>query len=108
MTEGRPSRVSRGGCWNRGRLGVRVARRIIEDPDDRYESRGIRLVEVVEDPAPAPAAMRSYRISRGECWNNFPQFARVASRVKDDPGYRNYFLGIRLVEVVEDEKEGST
>ena len=107
MTEGRPSRVSRGGCWSRGRLGVRVARRIIEDPDDRYESRGIRLVEVFDDPEPTPAASGSARVVRGGGWGNVPRLARLANRIDFDPGRRNRNLGVRLVEVVEDEEEGS-
>ena len=104
MSDGRPERFSRGGCWSRPRSGVRIARRILENPEDRFESRGIRLVEVVDDPIPDPAASGSGRVIRGGSWSIVPQIARVALRFDDTPGYRDYALGFRLVEVVLEEE----
>ena len=104
MAEGRPERFSRGGCWSRPRSGVRIARRILENPEDRFESRGIRLVEVVDDPIPDPAASGSGRVIRGGSWGRVPRSARVALRFYDAPGYRDVYLGLRLVEVVLEEE----
>ena len=103
MSEGRPERFSRGGCWSRPRSGVRVARRIIEDPDDRFESRGIRLVEVVDDSASKsthPHIPRSHRFVRGGSWRflgSKNDRKRVYPRF-----YTSENIGIRLVEVVDD------
>ena len=45
---------------------------------------------------------RSNRVNRGGSWNRVPQFARVAIRIYDDPGFRYSFLGVRLVEVLDE------
>ena len=37
------------------------------------------------------------RVLRGGGWGDDPQYARVASRSYDDPGYRFNCLGFRLV-----------
>ena len=38
----------------------------------------------------------SGRVYRGGGWRGAPRSARVASRSSDDPGIRDYFLGLRL------------
>lgn len=43
---------------------------------------------------------KSAHVFRGGSWGLVPQYARVARRFYDDPGYRNSYLGLRLVEVV--------
>lgn len=102
MTERRPERFSRGGCWSRPRSGVRIARRIVEDPDDRFESRGIRLVEVVDDPASTPTASESIRVYRGGIWDD-PQHARMVYRGIGTFSFGlSYNIGIRLVEEVDE------
>ena len=103
MTEGRPERFSRGGCWSRPRSGVRIARRIIENPDDRFESRGIRLVEVVDDPAPKsdhPHVPQNHRFVRGGSWRFL---SAKHDRERAFPkSYTSENIGIRLVEVTDD------
>lgn len=37
------------------------------------------------------------RVYRGGCWSISAQFARVASRYRDDPADRDDILGLRLV-----------
>lgn len=101
MIEGRPSR---GGCWSHDPQHVRVARCTIEDPDNRCESRGIRLIEVIEDSALTSV----HRVNRGGSWCNGQRYARVANRNSNIPGDRYYDLGIRLVEIIEDGKEDPT
>ena len=38
----------------------------------------------------------SYRVRRGGGWLYDPRNAQVADRYFDFPGYRDYFLGLRL------------
>jgi formylglycine-generating enzyme required for sulfatase activity len=38
-----------------------------------------------------------YRVYRGGSWFYDPRFARVANRLRRPPGYRNVYLGLRLV-----------
>ena len=45
---------------------------------------------------------RSYRVLRGGGWSLDPQYARVAIRSNDAPGYRGNALGVRLVEVLDE------
>jgi formylglycine-generating enzyme required for sulfatase activity len=62
----------------------------------------VRLVEEVEeDQAPM---LGSIRVSRGGSWSLGPQYARVARRRHFAPGYRYDFLGVRLVEEVDEEQ----
>jgi formylglycine-generating enzyme required for sulfatase activity len=49
----------------------------------------------VEGPASG-----SGRVLRGGSWRLHPQFARVADRGDDAPGYRGDFLGVRLLRTV--------
>ena len=39
----------------------------------------------------------SYRVYRGGSWNYYAVYCRVAYRNYDDPDYRNYLLGFRIV-----------
>ena len=103
MTEGKSLHAFRGSSRCDEPQHVRVAsRRNSSNPRSSNFTIGIRLVEVVDDPAPVPAASGSLRVSRGGGWYFVPQVARVADRGGDTPGYRNGDLGIRLVEVVDD------
>lgn len=52
-------RVDRGGGWNDGPQNARVASRFSHSPGDRDRVLGIRLVEVIDDPAPAATTSRS-------------------------------------------------
>ena len=45
---------------------------------------------------------RSARVLRGGRWYCDPQSARVAIRGDGGPGFRNSFLGVRLVEVLDE------
>jgi formylglycine-generating enzyme required for sulfatase activity len=45
---------------------------------------------------PSGAQDGSSRVFRGGSWRSFPAFARVAIRFRIAPGYRAYFLGVRL------------
>ena len=38
----------------------------------------------------------SYRVCRGGSWRNYARGCRSACRGYDDPGYRYYFLGVRV------------
>ena len=40
---------------------------------------------------------RASRVRRGGSWSSVLQYARVAFRNHDGPGYRDYGLGLRLV-----------
>jgi formylglycine-generating enzyme required for sulfatase activity len=42
-------------------------------------------------------ASGSIRVRRGGSWDNSPQYARVAIRGSNTPGYRGHFLGFRLL-----------
>jgi formylglycine-generating enzyme required for sulfatase activity len=46
---------------------------------------------------PTGPASGSIRVYRGGGWNVDPQYARVAIRGGDDPGRRDYYLGVRLL-----------
>jgi formylglycine-generating enzyme required for sulfatase activity len=46
---------------------------------------------------PRGPASGSDRVSRGGSWDNVPQYARVANRDYDTPGYRSSLLGVRLL-----------
>ena len=102
MTAKVPDRVSRGGSWAGEPRFAQNVNRCKDDPSYRGVVVGIRLVEVVDDPAPVAAASGSARVNRGGGWSSVPRRARVAFRYGDDPGYRSYYLGIRLVEVIDD------
>jgi hypothetical protein len=102
MTAKVPDRVSRGGSWAGEPRFAQNVNRCKDDPSYRGVVVGIRLVEVVDDPAPVAAASGSYRVRRGGGWFGVPQYARVAYRGSFTPGYRGGNLGIRLVEVVDD------
>ncbi len=104
---GKPRRVFRGSCSGSELKFARVTNGNFVGPGFRSETIGVRLVEVTEDLNPVAAASGSYRVYRGGGWIYVPQFARVASRDGDAPGDRRSSLGIRLVEVVENEEEGS-
>jgi len=53
--------------------------------------------------ADAVAAVAAARVFRGGSWGVGPLFARVAGRrISFTPGIRLYFLGVRLVEVIEE------
>ena len=59
--------------------------------DDRYipvPSAGV--------DAQGPAS-GSDRVHRGGSWGNVPRYARVANRSSDAPGFRDDFLGLRLL-----------
>ena len=101
MTE-RPYRVRRGGSWSRGPQWVRAVIRNYNSPKLRGKRIGVRLVGVVDDPAPASDAAGSNRVIRGGGWDFVPRYARAAIRVDDAPGSRFYDLGIRLVEVADE------
>lgn len=42
----------------------------------------------------------STRVSRGGSWDRTPQYARVAYRNGNTPGYRSSRLGFRLVRII--------
>ena len=46
---------------------------------------------------------RSNRVNRGGSWISVPQNARVAHRVNGAPGIRSGLLGVRLVEVLDEQ-----
>jgi formylglycine-generating enzyme required for sulfatase activity len=46
---------------------------------------------------PTGPASGSYRVLRGGSWSNIPQYARVAIRSFDGPGYGRRDLGVRLL-----------
>ena len=46
----------------------------------------------------------NHRVFRGGSWSNVPQLARVANRSYFTPDFRNFILGVRLVEEIEDTK----
>ena len=65
---------------------------------------GIRLVEEVVAPEPAPSASGSDPFFRGGGWNDDSQIAQIVSRGNGvTHGYRSRNLGLRLVEEVVDE-----
>jgi len=45
-----------------------------------------------------------FYVNRGGSWFYVPQYARVAYRSNNTPDDRIYFLGVRLVEEVEETK----
>ena len=47
--------------------------------------------------------LRIISVSRGGSWDFFPQYARVANRSSFSPGYRDDDLGVRLVEVLDEQ-----
>jgi formylglycine-generating enzyme required for sulfatase activity len=94
---GDPRRVIRGGSWNDIPRYARVASRIRDTPDFRDRSLGLRLVEEV-DEIEAEQGAGSPRVNRGGSWYNSPSYARVATRRRYTPDYRNCNLGLRLVE----------
>lgn len=98
------NRVDRGGCWYYVPRNARVANRFYYSPGYRFRDLGLRLVEVTDDPTPDPAPSGSDRVDRGGGWYDDPQYARVANRYYNTPGYRYYSLGVRLVEVVLEEE----
>ena len=102
MTAKVPDRVSRGGSWAGESRFAQNVNRCKDDPSYRGVVVGIRLVEVVDAPAPVAAPSGSARVNRGGGWYCVPQYARVANRGSVGPGSRSGVLGIRLVEVVED------
>jgi formylglycine-generating enzyme required for sulfatase activity len=102
MTAKVPDRVSRGGSWAGEPRFAQNVNRCKDDPSYRGVVVGIRLVEVVDDPAPVAAPSGSNRVDRGGGWGDLPQFARVAYRSGGAPGDRRNDLGIRLVEVIDD------
>ena len=105
MTAKVPDRVSRGGSWAGEPRFAQNVNRCKDDPSYRGVVVGIRLVEVVDDPAPVAVqgpASGSARVFRGESRVSGPHYARVAGRCKDDPSYRSSNLGIRLVEVIDE------
>ena len=105
MTENKPKNdIFRGSGWEQHRRLVSPAYRYDPVPGKRYGNIGIRLVEVIEDPTPDPAPSGSDRVDRGGGWYDDPQYARVANRYYNTPGYRYYSLGVRLVEVVLEEE----
>ena len=50
---------------------------------------------VQTDPTGAPSG--GYRVFRGGGWGNDASDARSSNRFNNSPGYRNYFLGFRLL-----------
>ena len=103
MTEGKSLHALRGSSWGDDPQHVRAARRSnSSNPRSSNFTIGIRLVEVVDDPAPVAAPSGSNRVHRGGSWYSVPQYARDANRGSDDPGARYDNLGVRLVEVTDD------
>lgn len=102
------NRVIRGGSWYYGPQIARVAFRGGNSPGFRDRVLGIRLVEVIDDPVPVSKAAGSFRVCRGGGWGNGPRSARVASRLYYSPGYRDFGLGLRLVEVIDDPAPAAT
>jgi formylglycine-generating enzyme required for sulfatase activity len=45
---------------------------------------------------PTDAIAGSGRVLRGGCWFNLARYCRSASRSRNEPGLRNYYLGFRL------------
>lgn len=101
-------RAGRGGPWWGDARYARAAYRDAIDPSIRYIALGIRLVEVVGDPAPAsdaapaPYAAKPDPVYRGGSWSFDSQNARIARRNFDGPSFRRSRLGIRLVEVIDE------
>jgi formylglycine-generating enzyme required for sulfatase activity len=40
---------------------------------------------------------QNYRILRGGCWNTSPEDCHAAQTYRDDPAYRYYYFGFRVV-----------
>ena len=54
----------------------------------------------------APEKKRSYHVIRGGSWGSVPRTAggrRLAWRLSGVPGYRSGNLGVRLVEVIDEQ-----
>lgn len=47
--------------------------------------------------------LRSSRVDRGGSWSSGPQFARVAHRESSTPGITLSYVGVRLVEVLDEQ-----
>ncbi len=52
---------------------------------------------VVKDPEGPKPESGSHRVLRGGSWNNNAEYCRSAYRCNDTPGYRNSYVGFRLV-----------
>jgi formylglycine-generating enzyme required for sulfatase activity len=47
---------------------------------------------------------KSDRARRGACWFGIQRYAQVAERINGGPGNRSNFLGVRLVEEVDEDQ----
>lgn len=111
MTKDKSRLIVRGTSWWHLSNLAKTARCESFNQIRNHRELGIRLVEVVDDPAPAEATLASGswessmikdspgRVSRGGGWNYGPLSARVADRYSNPPGERGSALGIRLVEI---------
>lgn len=98
----RSHRFVRGGSWRF--LGSKNDRKRVYPRFHTSENVGIRLVEVFDDPESAPAITpNSLRASRGGGAGGQPGWARTVNRCLDKVGFKFVTLGIRLVEIIEDE-----
>jgi formylglycine-generating enzyme required for sulfatase activity len=49
---------------------------------------------------PTGAQSGPNRVNRGGSWRNDPRYARVAYRLRREPGFRGLYLGLRLVRTI--------
>ena len=89
------NRVIRGGSWVGVPQNARVAARSRDDPGSRVNYLGLRFMRRVY--MSFWIVSRPSRVNRGGSWLVAPQYAWVALRDYDGPGFRYDSLGVRLV-----------
>jgi formylglycine-generating enzyme required for sulfatase activity len=87
----------RGTAWHATSLGAMTLLPHMSWDAGDSQSVGLRLVE-----EPPVVAEKSDRVFRGSGWNYVLRYARVALRGSIPPGIRDYNLGVRLVEEVDE------